>query len=130
METIVLVDDEPAVLQLCQTILKRGGYRVLSASGPEEALMLLENANSSDSIDLALLDVMMPVMNGVELARRIQSAHPNIKVVLMTGFAANEIHAVTGDSCPYRIIWKPFKTESLLQMIENALQDSESASSF
>jgi len=121
METILVVDDEPVVLKLCQAILQRGGYGVLPANGGEEALRLLRNA---PTIDLALLDVMMPGMNGIELAGQIQKASPNIKVVLMSGYGPREIARVIGDDNPYRIIWKPFKTESLLRMIENALGDS------
>jgi CheY-like chemotaxis protein len=120
METILVVDDEPTVLNLCQRILNLGGYNVLPASGGEAALRVVAAQNSETPIDLALLDVMMPVMNGVELAHRIQKLSPATKIVLMSGFGPKEIGAVVGQN-PYRLIWKPFKTESLLQMIENAL---------
>jgi CheY-like chemotaxis protein len=124
METILLVDDEPAVLALCQTILKSGGYNVLSAGNGQDALRLLQD--SATEVDLALLDVMMPGMNGVELATRILAENPAVKVVLMSGFAPKEITSVVGDN-PHGIIWKPFKTESLLRMIGNALGDAPSA---
>jgi CheY-like chemotaxis protein len=120
METILLVDDEPVVLALCQTVLRSGGYNVLSANNGQDALRLLQD--SPTSVDLALLDVMMPGMNGVELATRILERNPAIKIVLMSGFAPKEIASVVGDN-PHGIIWKPFKTESLLRMIENALGD-------
>ena len=55
--------------------------------------------------------------------RRIQAEKPNVPVVLMTGFGPQEIARVAGDNNPYRIIWKPFKTESLLRMIDNALEN-------
>ena len=119
METILVVDDEPTVLNLCQRILNLGGYNVLPASGGEAALRTVAQ-NGETPIDLALLDVMMPVMNGVELANRIHKLSPATKIVLMSGFGPKEIGAVVGQN-PYRLIWKPFKTESLLQMIENAL---------
>ena len=91
----------------------------MPANGGEAALRVVAQ-NGETPIDLALLDVMMPVMNGVELARRIQKLSPATKIVLMSGFGPKEIGAVVGQH-PYRLIWKPFKTESLLQMIENAL---------
>jgi len=119
METILVVDDEPTILTLCQRILNLGGYSVLPASGGEAALRIVAQPRETP-IDMALLDVMMPVMNGVELARRIQKLSPATKIVLMSGFGPKEIGAVVGQH-PYRLIWKPFKTESLLQMIENAL---------
>ena len=74
MATILLVDDEPIILQLCQNILKLGGHGVLPAGNGEEALHLLEK--STTPIDVALLDVMMPSMNGLELASRIQKTQP------------------------------------------------------
>ena len=96
-----------------------GGYSVLAASGGQEALRLLES--KPERVDLALLDVMMPGMNGFELAKRIQAARRGTPVVLMSGYGPQEIARVVGDLKPYRIIWKPFKTESLLRMLENAL---------
>jgi len=98
LETILLVDDEPTVLNFCQRILRLGGYAVIPAGNGIEALRLAHT--SSEKIDLALLDLMMPGMNGVELGKHLQRENP------------------------YRIIWKPFKTESLLRMIENALGNS------
>jgi DNA-binding NtrC family response regulator len=118
LETILLVDDEAIVLNLCQTILRLGGYAVITAGSGMEALRLVQD--NTGKIDLALLDLMMPGMNGIELAKRVQNANPGIRVVLMTGYGPNDIARVLSDN-PYRIIWKPFKTESLLRMIENAL---------
>jgi DNA-binding NtrC family response regulator len=124
MATILLVDDEPAVLDFCRAALRLGGHEVLRASNGQAALKLLENVTSA--IDIALLDVVMPVMNGVELAKRIQSAYPNIRVVLMTGYALEEVERVVGDVSPYRIIFKPFKAQFLLQIIENVLENAAS----
>jgi DNA-binding NtrC family response regulator len=124
METILVVDDEPTVLSLCERILKLGSYSVISANGGEQALTALQK--SSEPVDLALLDVMMPGMNGIELAKRIQSTYPNTQIVLMSGFGPKEIGRVAGGENPFRIIWKPFKTESLLRMIENALAGNPS----
>jgi CheY-like chemotaxis protein len=88
------------------------------------ALRLIQN--SAQSIDLALLDLMMPGMNGIELAKQLQSGNPEVRIVLMTGYGPAEIARLIRDN-PYRIIWKPFRTESLLRMIENALGGSSSA---
>ncbi len=75
------------------------------------------------SIDLALLDVMMPGLNGIEVATRLRAARPKLAIVLMSGYSVREIDRIVGEH-PYGIIWKPFKTDSLLQMIENALGQS------
>src|SRR5689334_13712211 len=116
MPTVLVVDDEPIMLKLCANVLKSRGYRVLEAGAPQDALRVLERGENAD---LALLDIIMPGMNGIQLANRIRQTNPQIKVVLMTGYGPREIAQVTGGENPYRIIWKPFKAESLLQMIEN-----------
>jgi DNA-binding NtrC family response regulator len=120
MSTILVVDDEPIMLKLCTTMLQRGNHQVLQAAGAAEALDLLQTSQA----DLALLDVMMPKMNGIELAGRILKKSPQIKILLMTGYGPREIMEVAGKENPYRIMWKPFKTESLLQMIDNVLGES------
>jgi two-component system, cell cycle sensor histidine kinase and response regulator CckA len=124
METVLVVDDEPIVLNLCRRMLEFGGYRVLTAGGGNEALQLLQG--NTQRIDLALLDVIMPAMNGIELANLLRQASPGIRIVLTSGFGPKEIGRVAGDAQPYRIIWKPFKTESLVRMIENALAGATS----
>jgi two-component system cell cycle sensor histidine kinase/response regulator CckA len=124
MGTILIVDDEPMVLGLCHRILQLGGYTVLQASGGEAALRLANQ--SGHSLDLALLDVMMPVMNGIQLAEKLRADHSELPIVLMSGYSPREIAGVVGEH-PYRIIWKPFKADSLLRMIENSLGQSADA---
>jgi DNA-binding NtrC family response regulator len=116
--TILVVDDEPTILNLCQQILQMGGYDVLQASGGQEALRLFQE--SKVTIRLVLLDVVMPGMNGLELAKQLQRTSPDTRVVLMSGYGPAEIIKLGGQN-PYQIIWKPFKAESLLRMIENVL---------
>ena len=118
METILVVDDESTILNLCQKILERGGYAVLRASNGGEALRLVQN---NSLIHLAILDVVMPEMNGVELAHQLHNATPTTKVVLMSGYGPEEITNVVGPKNSYRIIWKPLASESLLHMIKNVL---------
>jgi two-component system, OmpR family, response regulator CpxR len=124
MATILVVDDEPMMLRLCTNILMRGQHDVMQAADGAAALELIR----SKPADLALLDVIMPKMNGIELAKRILDTTPATKILLMTGFGPREVAQVAGKENPYRIIWKPFKTESLLQMVDNVLGESERAS--
>ena len=119
---ILVVDDERIILGLCTSLLQIRGYTVVAAVGGEQALRLLQE--SKTTIDLALLDIMMPGLNGIQLAAEIRSAYPKMPVILMTGFSQREIQEIIGEANPYRIIWKPFKTESLLRMVENALGSS------
>ena len=115
-----MVDDESAMLNVCERILKQGGYDVLRARDGREALRLVEN---STIIHLALVDVVMPEMNGVELANQLHTMTPTTEVVLMSGYGPEEIAKLAGKN-PYRIIWKPFGAESLLHMIKNVLDPS------
>src|SRR4051812_38476445 len=84
-----------------------------------KALELLKNS----SPDLALIDIMMPEMNGLVLAEHLQEKDPQIKILLMSGFRPDEIADATGKENPHRIIWKPFKAESLLRIIDNILEE-------
>jgi len=113
-------------LDLCQRILELGGHEVLRANSGEDAIRLLESTVAS--IDLAILDIIMPGMNGIQLAGRIRSMRSAAKIILMTGYSLREVQQITGDDNPYRIIWKPFKADSLLRMIENSLADRNAAS--
>ena len=119
MATILVVDDEPMVVTMCASILKLGHHEVLQASDGRKALELLRTSLP----DLALVDLMMPEMNGLVLARHLQKKDPEIKILLMTGFQPDEIADVTGGKNPHRIIWKPFKADSLLRMIDNVLEE-------
>ena len=125
LETILLVDDEPGVLRLCYQILNLDGYKVLQATSGEDALRQLQR--NTGGLDLALLDVIMPGMNGIELAKRIQAIYPHTPIILMTGYGPHEIARVVGDNNPYRIIWKPFKADSLRRMVENVISSSTGA---
>ena len=120
MPTILVVDDEPVILKLCVNVMKLGHHDTLEAANGYDALRLLQDRPA----DLALLDVMMPGMNGVELAAEIQRHYRNTKIVLMTGFSKREIMGITGKENPYRVVWKPFKAESLLRMIDHVLDES------
>ena len=118
-----MVDDEPLVLSLCQRILTLGGYNALLMASPQEALRFFQT-RAAHAIDLALFDVMMPGMNGIELADQIRTGNPTLKIFLMSGFGPTEIARVV-DLNPYGIIWKPFTAKSLLRMIENVLRGSK-----
>lgn len=88
-ETVLLVEDEPAVLRLAKTVLGRLGYIVLTAPRPGEAVH--QAAEYDGSIDLLVTDVVMPGMNGRELAARIGVDHPSLKCLYMSGYTANVI---------------------------------------
>ena len=118
-ETILMVEDEPAILQLGKRMLERLGYRVLAASGPVEALLMAEHFPGE--IHLLLTDVVMPEMNGRDLARRLLSLYPGIKRLFMSGYTADVIahHGVLDEGV--RFIQKPFSKAELSMKIREAL---------
>ena len=81
---ILIVDDEQPVLDFVGRVLREAGYTTATASNPAKALTLTEGGRP---FDLLLTDVMMPQMNGDELARRLRESKPHLKVLYITGFA-------------------------------------------
>jgi two-component system, cell cycle sensor histidine kinase and response regulator CckA len=116
-ETILVVDDEAEVRALVRDMLTAHGYTVIETGDPFEARRIAE----SQPIHLLLTDVVMPIMNGLELAKRIEAASPSTKVVLMSGY---DTAAVKGSGRP--LIAKPFRSSDLVNTIRQAL-DSKSA---
>src|SRR6185295_17644507 len=93
-ETILVVEDDPDVLSMIVTLLGKYGYLIVSASNGEDGLKLAETYG--DDIDLVLSDIVMPRMNGRELAATLKGARPKIKVVLMSGY--DEAEDVSADA--------------------------------
>lgn len=117
-ETILIVDDQPVVLEFCQTTLERAGYTVFTASSAAQALAFFEPNRSP--IDLAIVDIVMPGMSGIELAKHL--GRLNTRIVLMSGYSPDEVRRVVGeDASRYRTMWKPFEAGTLVQMTKNAL---------
>jgi two-component system cell cycle sensor histidine kinase/response regulator CckA len=119
-ETIVIVDDQTVVLDFCRATLERAGYKVFAAASGEQALSLFEPNRSP--VDLALIDVVMPGMSGIELAKRLEELDTGLRIVLMSGYSPDEVKKVVGErASQYRSMWKPFEARTLVQMIKNAL---------
>ncbi len=119
IETILLVEDEPAILELTERVLEEHGYIVLAASTPGAALRAA--TMHTGEIHLLMTDVVMPEMNGRALARNLQSVYPRIKCVFMSGYAADVIahHGVLDEGVHF--IQKPFSTEDLASKVREAL---------
>ena len=119
-ETLVVVDDQPVVLEFCRTTLERAGFTVFTASNAEQALSFFEPNRSP--VALALIDIVMPGMSGIELAKRLEALNLSVRIVLMSGYSPDEVKRVVGEqACQYRCMWKPFEARTLVQMIKNAL---------
>ena len=119
-ETVLVVEDEKEVRTLASNVLKRQGYRVLEASNGGIAFLLCEQHKSP--IDLMLTDVVMPEMNGRELAERVAGLHPEMKVLFMSGHTDDAIvqHGILEKHVNY--IQKPFTVENLARKVREVLE--------
>lgn len=122
-ETVLLVEDELSVLKLNQRLLERLRYKVLPASTPHEAIRLAEE--HAGQIDLLITDVVMPEMNGLDLAKQLLSTHPNLKQLFMSGYTANAITHRNVLKEGVHFIHKPFSTQDLAIKVREALTHQE-----
>jgi PAS domain S-box-containing protein len=118
-ETILLVEDEPTILEMTAVMLERLGYNVLAASSPKEAIRLA--GKHSGRIDLLMTDVVMPGMNGRELAENLLALYPALKRLFMSGYTDNVIahHGVLDKGVHF--IQKPFSMQDLGTKLREAL---------
>ncbi len=118
-ETILLVEDEPAVLRMTKIILERQGYSVLSVASPAEALKVAES--HAGKIALLVTDVVMPEMNGLDLAKKIQTVCSGLKCLFMSGYTANVISHQGVLNKGVLFIEKPFSMQALAAKVREAL---------
>jgi CheY-like chemotaxis protein len=118
-ETLLLVEDEPSLLAMTATLLRRQGYQVLTASLPSEALRLAERHKGP--IHILVTDVVMPEMNGRELAARLPAFSPGIKSLYMSGYTSDIIanHGVLEEGVAF--IQKPFTMRELSAKVREVL---------
>jgi signal transduction histidine kinase/CheY-like chemotaxis protein len=118
-ETILFVEDEPLVLELAHCALQQLGYRVLPCGSPDEALRAL--AEHQDEIDLLVTDVVMPRMNGKELAARIGALRPSISVLFCSGFGEHIIAQQGVIDAGLHFIAKPYRPAELAAKVRAVL---------
>ena len=118
-ETILLVEDEPAILSIGKSMLEKLGYTVLIAGSPNEAIELAKD--TEQKIDLLITDVVMPEMNGKALAEKLKTVCSGIRCLYMSGYSANVIahRGVLDESVDF--IQKPFSSVELDRKIRGAL---------
>ena len=121
--TVLVVEDDAAVRQLVCDVLVENGYTVLCAKHGPDAIRLAEQHPSE--IDLLVTDIIMPHMNGPELASRLSLTRPEMKVLYVSGYSADDIgdHGVLCDDVEY--LQKPFRPHVFLQRVAEILSDSE-----
>jgi len=117
-QTILVVDDEPALAKLTSHILTQQGYQVFSASSGEEALLILEK----EPVDVLLSDVIMPEMDGYQLAKIVREKYPNIKIQLASGFSDDRHINMVNESLHENLLHKPYHSKKLLLRIRELLE--------
>lgn len=116
---ILVVDDETNARKSLAISLRLEGHEIVEACNGEEALMVLERASGAGRmVDLAILDLMMPGMSGLDLARRIRFRHSDVKVVLMSAYHLSKRQLERADVGAVGFVPKPFDMEDLLAFLE------------
>ena len=115
---ILIVDDEPDMVENCTRILRRVGYRVLATTDPERALSLVE----SDHPDVLLTDLKMPNMDGMELMRRAHEVDPTLPVIMITAFGSIESAVAAIKAGAFDYLPKNFSVDDLTVDVERALR--------
>jgi CheY-like chemotaxis protein len=122
-ETILLVEDEEMVRKLAHDILLTGGFRVLAATGGEEAIEICKT--HTGAINLMLTDVVMPGMNGTKVAHSARSFRPEMQVLYMSGYTDDAIihHGVLDPDSDF--IEKPFTAHALISKVRETLNKKQ-----
>jgi DNA-binding NtrC family response regulator len=118
-ETILIVEDDPMMMEMSSMLLQQLGYAVISAETPMQALRIAEEGSSD--IQLLITDIIMPEMNGRELADRIKAIRPKIECLFMSGYTANVIaHQGVLDK-GVNFIQKPFSMKGIAAKVREVL---------
>jgi two-component system cell cycle sensor histidine kinase/response regulator CckA len=114
-----VVDDEPVVRRFAVRVLEEEGFLVSEAADGVEALRLLRE--EVPDVDAVVSDIVMPRLNGVELLQILSSTHPQLPVLLMSGYAIGELEGM-GIAAPCAFLPKPFARERLIEELRRCLR--------
>ena len=119
---ILVVEDEEGVRRFAVRALQRRGFFVSQAASAEEALQLLEKNPDARKIALLLSDVIMPGIDGPQLAMRLRKTHPGIRVLFMSGYESGKFREVLENGNRVEFLAKPFSLKQLITRIEQTLE--------
>jgi DNA-binding NtrC family response regulator len=113
---ILVVDDEPSIRRFAARVLLDEGFAVLEAGDGEQALQIVY----AGGVSVLVSDVVMPRLNGVQLMERLARSHPQLPVLLMSGYATSELQGM-GIAAPCALLTKPFTAERLVEEVRRCL---------
>jgi DNA-binding NtrC family response regulator len=116
--TVLVVDDDPTVRALTTRILSESGFGIREAPDGQVALEVIQA--SGDLVHLVLSDIVMPRLNGVELLQILSVSHPELPIILMSGYQPADLHAQF-IAAPCGVLAKPFEAESLIAEVRRCL---------
>jgi PAS domain S-box-containing protein len=119
--TILVVEDDEALRKLTVRFLEGAGYRVLQTGSVEDAIQIVDSF--TESIDLLLTDMIMPIKNGMELSAHVRMLRPNLKVLLMSGYAGDFSGGYRAIDAGVPLLEKPFTRQELLSKISAMLHE-------
>ncbi len=114
MASILLAEDDESMRRFLKSALEKAGHEVVDASQGDEALTELQMRE----FDLLLTDIVMPVMDGIELARRASEIDPGMKIMFITGFAAVALNPANKAPEDAKVLSKPFHLKDLVAEVE------------
>src|SRR3989338_4506215 len=117
MKTILLCEDEPDIQRTLKNILKKRGYEVRAAKDGEEAINIAKKINP----DAILLDIRMPKVDGLEVAREVRKCNTQTKIIFITAFQSPELCREAAKYNIFDYIVKPASAESILTIVNKAL---------
>ncbi|HEX8170066.1 MAG TPA: sigma-54 dependent transcriptional regulator [Thermoanaerobaculia bacterium] len=116
---ILIVDDEEVLRDVLDAVLRREGFDVISAASGEEALSILD---STEEVDLVILDVMLPGISGIDTLRAMRIANPTLPVIVITAFSSIDGAIEAMKQGAFHYIPKPFKNEEVVLTVNKALE--------
>lgn len=116
---VLIVDDEAGILETLSDVLEAEGYEVATAQTGAKAI----EQSKETPFDVAVIDIVMPVMDGVQTYREIKEINPQIKAIMMTGYAVNDLVSEAFAEGAWKVLYKPVDLKKLMELIEATKKD-------